>query len=227
MPRTSGEPGLGPPTAAQIEALFTAANQIFKGTGSHTGALQDFGTVLGSQFSAKGSLEAGTGAGTAAQLAVGSNTQVLTADSTQTTGLKWAAAAGGSLTSASGVLANPVTLTNGGTTQGFDTLSLAAGTWLVTAGGSVQGGNDPGALEVELVVDTATATFSGQAAAIVDLAVGSARGGFSLTAIVTVTIAGTLQVELNNQTGTDCTLLVATPNGTFPGATGWTALKIG
>jgi hypothetical protein len=89
MPRTSGEPGLGPPTAAQIEALFTAANQIFKGTGSHTGALQDFGTVLGFQFSAKGSLEAGTGAGTAAQLAVGSNTQVLTADSTQTTGLKW------------------------------------------------------------------------------------------------------------------------------------------
>jgi hypothetical protein len=125
------------------------------------------------------------------------------------------------------VLANPVTLTTGGTTQGFDTLSLAIGTWLVTAGGSIQGGTAPGALEVELVVDTATATFSGQVAAIADIAVGSARCGFALAAIVTVTIAGTLQVEVNNQTGTDCTLLVATPNGTFPGATGWTALKIG
>ena len=37
MPRTSGQPGLGPPQLSQIEALFTAANQIFKGTGSGTG----------------------------------------------------------------------------------------------------------------------------------------------------------------------------------------------
>jgi hypothetical protein len=95
MPRTSGEPGLGPPQLSQIEGLFTAANQIFKGTGSGTGELIDFGTTLGYQYTGKGYLEVGTGAGTAAQLAPGSNGTVLTADSTQADGVKWAAAAGG------------------------------------------------------------------------------------------------------------------------------------
>ncbi len=90
MPRTSGEPGLGPPQLSQIEALFTAANQIFKGTGSGTGELIDFATTLGFQFGAKGDIYIGSGSGTAAELVVGSDTQVLTADSTQTTGMKWA-----------------------------------------------------------------------------------------------------------------------------------------
>jgi hypothetical protein len=141
MPRTSGQPGLGPPTAAQIEALFTAANQIFKGTGSHTGALQDFGTVLGSQFGAKGSLEAGTGSGTAAQLAVGSNTQVLTADSTQTTGLKWAAPAAGG----GGVLADlsytdnsDTSYTSGsGAMTAVDTTNLRLAGVIVPASGNI------------------------------------------------------------------------------------------
>jgi hypothetical protein len=44
---------------------------------------------------AKGDLIAGTAADTAARLAVGTNGQVLTADSAEATGLKWAAAAGG------------------------------------------------------------------------------------------------------------------------------------
>lgn len=47
-------------------------------------------------WDAKGDLAGGTGANTAARLAVGTNGHVLTADSAEATGLKWAAAAGGS-----------------------------------------------------------------------------------------------------------------------------------
>lgn len=48
-----------------------------------------------STIDAKGDLLVGTADNTIARLAVGSNNQVLTADSTTATGLKWAAAAGG------------------------------------------------------------------------------------------------------------------------------------
>jgi hypothetical protein len=49
-----------------------------------------------SNIDAKGDLLAGTADNTISRLAVGTNGQVLTADSTASTGLKWAAAAGGS-----------------------------------------------------------------------------------------------------------------------------------
>jgi hypothetical protein len=63
--------------------------------------------VVKSTFTTKGDLIAATGASTPARLAVGSDTQVLTADSTAATGMKWAAVAGGSMTSiASGSLSS-------------------------------------------------------------------------------------------------------------------------
>jgi hypothetical protein len=50
---------------------------------------------MATAIDAKGDLIGGTGADTFARLAVGANGTVLTADSAEATGLKWAAAAGG------------------------------------------------------------------------------------------------------------------------------------
>ncbi len=59
----------------------------------------DTGTAIPATIvDAKGDLLGGTAADTVGRLAVGSNGQVLTADSTQTTGLRWATPSGGTAT---------------------------------------------------------------------------------------------------------------------------------
>jgi len=71
---------------------------VTAGTGISGGGTSGDVTITNSMataIDAKGDLIAGTGADTFARLAVGSNNQVLTADSTTATGLKWAAAGGG------------------------------------------------------------------------------------------------------------------------------------
>jgi hypothetical protein len=65
----------------------------------------DANAIQNTIVDAKGDLIAATAADTPARLAVGTNGQVLTADSAEATGMKWAAAAGGSYTTlASGTL---------------------------------------------------------------------------------------------------------------------------
>lgn len=54
--------------------------------------------IPGTLLDAKGDLIVASAADTAARLAVGTNGHVLTADSGETTGVKWAAAAGGGAT---------------------------------------------------------------------------------------------------------------------------------
>lgn len=51
--------------------------------------------IAKTEFTAKGVLLGGTGAGAAGALAVGSNGQILSADSNETTGLKWVDAPAG------------------------------------------------------------------------------------------------------------------------------------
>lgn len=71
---------------------------VTAGTGISGGGTSGTVTVTNSMataIDAKGDLIGGTGADTFARLAVGANGTVLTADSSEATGLKWAAAAGG------------------------------------------------------------------------------------------------------------------------------------
>ena len=73
-------------------------NGITAGTGISGGGTSGTVTVTNSMataIDAKGDLVGGTGADTFARLAVGANGTVLTADSVETTGLKWVAPAGG------------------------------------------------------------------------------------------------------------------------------------
>ena len=71
---------------------------VSAGTGISGGGTSGDITITNSMataIDAKGDLIGGTGADTFARLAVGTNGQVLTADSAEATGLKWATAAGG------------------------------------------------------------------------------------------------------------------------------------
>ena len=71
------------------------------------------GLVQDSLVDAKGDLLAASADNTITRLAVGTNTHVLTADSSEATGLKWAAATAGTVTAVTGTA--PI-VSSGGTT---------------------------------------------------------------------------------------------------------------
>ena len=116
--------------------------EVTAGTGISGGGTSGAVTITNSMataIDAKGDLVVGTGADTFSRLAVGTNTHVLTADSAQATGLKWAAAGGGD---ASYSLLNSGGTALSGTTTTISGISGMSSLMIFIDGGSVSGASD-------------------------------------------------------------------------------------
>ena len=92
-----------------------------------------------SLLTTKGDIIAASGASTPARLAVGSNDQVLTADSTAATGMKWAAVASGGMTLLSTTTLSGATVTISSISQSYtNLLILISGVTNATANGTLR-----------------------------------------------------------------------------------------
>jgi hypothetical protein len=105
------------PRYADTGSYHLYVNGVFEGRVEAVSA-QDLGAVTGiaaTIVDAKGDIIAATAADTVARLPVGSNGQVLTAASGQTTGLQWTTPSGGTGLPAGGTVGQVVTNTGSGT----------------------------------------------------------------------------------------------------------------
>jgi hypothetical protein len=133
-------------------------------TGAAWVSLDDPNAIQNSIVTAKGDIIGATAASTPARLAVGTNGQILQADSTASTGLKWATAAGSSLTIAqiaTGTMpaASSLSLTS---LSAYDTIivRLDSLTWATTNASIMVTINSDTAANYELVGGYNQTTFS-------------------------------------------------------------------
>jgi hypothetical protein len=94
-----------------------------------------------------------------ARIGVGANNTVLTADSAEATGLKWATASV-SLTSQSSNLASNVNMASSNTFYDGPTITLAAGTWLIVGQVTIEDGGSSGGRNTAKLWDGTTVSSS-------------------------------------------------------------------
>ena len=234
-------------TSAQVAKIFAAAGDLLHGTGAGTGAILSIGSatdvlvvsgsepawttpaaVVESGFTVAGDIFVGTGSGTGKILPIGgSSGEALIVGGADPSGLEWGSP---SLPFNSGVLSAPVTAVANSSTTVLTTASLAIGTWLLTVNALVAYDTAATAPVVFYLVDnTATSTFSGPQ---------RAQGPYpdttttpvpvSFTTLVTVTVAGTVYLDVFNIDSThNATVAYQDNEGTPVGAvTGYTAVKV-
>lgn len=127
--------------AHQANAITLTDAGLYFGSANVEGALQEVGAALGTAggnmasdalWDAKGDLAVGTAANAAARLGVGNDGEVLTADSGEATGLKWAAIPAG--TAAAGAVA--LQEVDGAPAIGTVTTIIVPNTALTASGGT-------------------------------------------------------------------------------------------
>ncbi len=114
---------------------------VTAGVGISGGGTSGTVTVTNSMataIDAKGDLVPGTGADTFSRLAVGANGTVLTADSAEATGLKWATAAAGGMTLLSTTTLSGLTTTISSINQTYTNLQIFVSGFLTTAGDPIR-----------------------------------------------------------------------------------------
>lgn len=180
-------------------------------------------TEIDPPLTSKGDLLVGTAANALNRLGVGTDTQVLTADSTQATGVKWAAGST-ALTNSSAFLSADVTMTTANTFYDGPSLSLAAGTWVVI-GGLIFLNSSAGGNYTIKIWDGTTATSA--------LETTNAAAGFniSVTIMAVVTPGSTTTYKVSAAAQSTGAVMAASPNVNNTGLTnkgGWLyAVKIG
>lgn len=104
----------------------------------------------------------------------------------------------------------------------MDTASLAVGTWLINFSILIGGSAGYVTVGASVAADTATATITGQPGAGCEINAGDSSQ-LSISCVAVVTVAGTLQLEIQS---TAIINIYATDQTTFNNSTGYTALKI-
>lgn len=129
-------------------------------SGSVTLNLDGTAVIAPTIVDAKGDLISATAADTPARLAVGTNGQVLTADSTTATGLKWATAASGSPASATGSSSGTSSTTSTSYTDTTAAATLTTGTKALVIIGSQESNNNSAETHVYFSFRVSGATTS-------------------------------------------------------------------